>query len=542
MPKIKQVKIKNYKSIKNLTIEFNELFGLVGGNSSGKSNILKAINFVLGESWPMVDKLSIKDYYCENNENHIVIEIYFDSLVETTKGEKIKGVWFSTKENTNMGKNGLFGILTNEGFCYINGEDREKISVIYVPACRNFDYHFSNKSSWSLMGKIILRLNEDLSINLERTESLKTKFLETKEIMQTDLFNAFETSLSNSFDEHVLPKENSVKIEMKSFDPKSLYKNIEIIPSEFENDKNIDQLGDGMKNLIFISMLRAYASTIRDSTIFLIEEPEIYLHPQGRDDLFDVFCELSKKNNQLIYTTHSQEFISVDKFLNIGIVRKKFDLGTHYCTEVTQLNKDKFIVNWKTKTGNDGATLESINEFLDNSVNSEVCRGFFAKKIILVEGQSEKWLLEEYAKKLGISLAKKNVEIISTNGKNNIQKLWILFNEFGYITFTIFDGDKLKNDLSSAKTNKLLLKTFLLTEKDWPETQILDNLAIFEDDLEKMLSNNIENYANLADEAKEKFCLSKGTHKEIIARYVAKKTPVPEFIKRIFTKVGIYNI
>ncbi|NJL96502.1 AAA family ATPase [Candidatus Gracilibacteria bacterium] len=50
--KIKNIKIKNFKSIKNIDFDPSELCALVGANSSGKSNILKAINILLGETYP----------------------------------------------------------------------------------------------------------------------------------------------------------------------------------------------------------------------------------------------------------------------------------------------------------------------------------------------------------------------------------------------------------------------------------------------------------------------------------------------------------
>lgn len=48
---ISKVKIKNYCSIKDLTINFNPgKIIVVGKNNSGKSNIIKAINIVHGEN------------------------------------------------------------------------------------------------------------------------------------------------------------------------------------------------------------------------------------------------------------------------------------------------------------------------------------------------------------------------------------------------------------------------------------------------------------------------------------------------------------
>lgn len=50
--KIARVHIENYRSIKQLDFSPNNYCALIGENNAGKSNILKAINLVLGETWP----------------------------------------------------------------------------------------------------------------------------------------------------------------------------------------------------------------------------------------------------------------------------------------------------------------------------------------------------------------------------------------------------------------------------------------------------------------------------------------------------------
>ena len=50
--KIARVRIENYRSIKQLDFSPNNYCALIGENNAGKSNILKAINLVLGETWP----------------------------------------------------------------------------------------------------------------------------------------------------------------------------------------------------------------------------------------------------------------------------------------------------------------------------------------------------------------------------------------------------------------------------------------------------------------------------------------------------------
>ena len=70
---ISRVIIKNYRSIKDLTLNFSSGKNvIVGKNNSGKSNIIKAINIVLGENSPTYVKsnnITENDFYSSNQEN-----------------------------------------------------------------------------------------------------------------------------------------------------------------------------------------------------------------------------------------------------------------------------------------------------------------------------------------------------------------------------------------------------------------------------------------------------------------------------------------
>ena len=49
------------------------------------------------------------------------------------------------------------------------------------------------------------------------------------------------------------------------------------------------------------------------STYFILEEPELYLHPQAQRSLFDSLQELSAEN-QVLLCTHSSSFINIDNY------------------------------------------------------------------------------------------------------------------------------------------------------------------------------------------------------------------------------------
>lgn len=78
--KIKKLLIKNFRSIKNLELEPANLCALIGPNSSGKTNIMKAIDLVIGEGW--VTKAKVARELFNNPDESIYISLEFEQPVQ----------------------------------------------------------------------------------------------------------------------------------------------------------------------------------------------------------------------------------------------------------------------------------------------------------------------------------------------------------------------------------------------------------------------------------------------------------------------------
>ena len=86
--KISRVVIKNFRSIKSLEFSPKEICILVGENNAGKSNILSALNFLLGETWPSSRSIDRSDYYNEDITQPIEIRVKFEDNLDN-----IQEIW-----------------------------------------------------------------------------------------------------------------------------------------------------------------------------------------------------------------------------------------------------------------------------------------------------------------------------------------------------------------------------------------------------------------------------------------------------------------
>ncbi|WP_462264958.1 AAA family ATPase [Mucilaginibacter sp.] len=193
--------IENYRSIQKTDLEFEPGKNvIVGRNNSGKSNILKAIDLILGEYSPTYDKsenITDNDFFGSITSKPIFVwcEIQREKIQdESLESIDFSGVYktvfskiFADKDRkqeirvrvTNFNKNEKFEIFkftTDKGQARIDGGEFFKKWIGGKPYCNGwtFDKEFADKSSFAL-AFVAYKNNEKLKKELvflyrERTD------------------------------------------------------------------------------------------------------------------------------------------------------------------------------------------------------------------------------------------------------------------------------------------------------------------------------------------------------------------------------------
>ncbi len=202
-------------------------------------------------------------------------------------------------------------------------------------------------------------------------------------------------------------------IEIKIFPPRlqDFFTNTDIIIND-GIESSIENKGDGLKRSLIFSLFITYSEYLKNKKkdkeisedkpfLFLIEEPELYLHPQAQKSLKDTLILISKYD-QVFYSTHSSNFIDISKYLSIGLtIKDPIETGTR----ISFIEKKLF----EPLVQND---YELLMRF-----NPERNEMFFAKKVVLVEGNVEKIVLSHVAELMGKNFDKLNFSIIECGGK-----------------------------------------------------------------------------------------------------------------------------
>lgn len=497
--KIERIIIQNYKSVKHVDLSCSpKINAFIGENSTGKSNIFDAINWSLGPVYPSFNSTQPQDHFMGDPDNKIKITLYFDDGQYLQLAEE----WTDFRGQI---KTGL-----NHSGNYINDGDRQSYCSAYIGVDRTImDYLPSNR--WSLMGRILLEINElfgqdefvdeDTGEVTKKSELFKSEVEKIRdEILFTvrdnhgrEVMKQFISTLQKESAKQLNRPEEDFNIDLNLYDPWNFYRTLQLIVHE--NDTNLSfqasNLGMGVQASISIAVLKAYSQIkLRNSTPLFIDEPELFLHPQSQRNFYKVLCELAENGTQIFYTTHSPNFLTVGRFNEIFIVRKNQADGTY----VRNANPTDFIADLRERTGIDtnepDLMLHYKNAYEETGDTQKANEAFFAKKVILVEGQSESLTLPYLFQLLNFDYIAKAVTIVRCGDKQELDRFYRLYAEFGIPCFIIFDGDRqhegTENEASTIQKNKTIFSLFGV-DSEFPDNNVHDQYLGFEQTLNQNL-------------------------------------------------------
>lgn len=248
--------------------------------------------------------------------------------------------------------------------------------------------------------------------------------------------------------------------------------------------------------------------------IVAIEEPELYLHPSRCRYLSSLLLQLThgagdteSGRNQIIYATHSPYFVDLERFDDVRIARRVRDEGDRpaYC-EIRQFSKSEASRELARIAGGDPAnfTADSFQARASNVMTTMVNEGFFADKVMVVEGASELGVLLKIQEIKQADWPSRDIVIVPAGGKTNIDRPVIVFRGLGIPTYFVFDADghKAGRKLEEEKPrNRHLLRLARVPEEDFPESGAFECYAVFASDLEHEIRSAIGEDAFLAARA-----------------------------------------
>lgn len=315
--------------------------------------------------------------------------------------------------------------------------------VFFIPAVKNInDDLSSNKTSiftklYSKVISLITSSDGDIANIKEQVNNQFKKFKKYNENQSINVdrpaeLNVFETKLSTNLAEWGV----NLEVEVLSPNIDEIFRSSVNIWIHDGIKTDINRKGHGLQRALTFSLIKTLSEQVLEeaslegqhrqvskSSYFIFEEPELYLHPQAQKSLLYSLENLSL-NSQVILCTHSSSLISLEKYKSIAIVRKDNDTKE---TNITQYQEEILEED------------EKKNFQLVSWINQDRAELFFAKKVILLEGATEKTVIPYIAKKLGVF--KYEYTLIDCGSKNNIPSYVKLLEKFKIPYIAVYDKD-----------------------------------------------------------------------------------------------------
>ena len=158
--------------------------------------------------------------------------------------------------------------------------------------------------------------------------------------------------------------------------------------------------------------------------LVIIDEPEIHLHFQFQNEYLRVIEQLNKQQGcQYILVTHSESLISsetIESVIRVSLSDEGY----------TQINQPSITTDQKW-----------LVKILDNKRSTHA---FFGSKVLLVEGDTDRYFFRAVLGEIETKLKKgvvQDIAIIDINDKKKDKEWRTLFDAFGLKTFFITDLD-----------------------------------------------------------------------------------------------------
>ena len=540
--KLTKVIINNFRSFgESQIIELNNQTVLIGNNSSGKTTVLQALSKLFSDK--QNDRIIKKsDFHLpkgsrpgENTRNLFIETIFeFDELDGTLYSPAIPSFF----EHFTVSQDGAKPFLrirlessweddgTVEGsvdtqFYYISSDedtirdedkhraprkDLDKIRVLYVPASRTPEKELGNASG-SMLSRLVNSINwteNEINEITDKIDELNNTFLSENGAL-TQINNEIQKSWELYHEDN---RFSQAELIINSSEMAAALRQIALkfSPTTTEEAFTVSDLGDGLRSIFYFSLVDSILDIELEITkdreenpdnprfklippvltILAIEEPENHIAPHHIGKLIKRFKQLGNNDNsQVILTSHSPAIV------------KRIDPEDLRYLRIE--NNDRVLQTIVSDIQLPQAIDESY-KYIKGAIQAYP-ELYFAKLVVLGEGNSEELLLQKFFDLLGKEVDSSQISIVPLGGRH-VNYFWKLLNalRIPHITLLDFDNERYGGGWGRIKYISEYLYELNTEFREWFHTQGLDFSEIGEREFESIDAPRLSNWFNRLEE------------------------------------------
>ena len=507
--KLRRVRIHNFRSIIDAEIEAHDFTMLVGANNAGKSNFMNALRCFYGDiRWTDNDFPKVESGV-EDQESWV--ELSFDDLTDNewnTLDEQYKaGVKIHSLVLKRYFKGEKVKLKQSNIYAVVNAPDNERVfygantvsatkcgKIVYIPALTTPDDQMKTTGPSPLRDMLSLMLDRFIPQS-EAYGRIGEALNELNREANSD--HGFLSKIAQPINDAL--SQWDVQIDL-SVNPISTDVILKSLISYTFSDTNIhhtefglDRFGHGFQRAVIYELIRL-ASKFRanhktsqtefdpDFTLLLFEEPEAFLHPAQQENMAYHLRQFGQEpGQQVIITSHSPVFVSKngDDLGQICRIQKNSGISTIYQLKQTDIERlikaggdfltvlKQYVADPTVDKKNKEEALKLINNAPTEEIehqyeafrlqlwfDSDRASMFFADKVLLVEGATEKMLFNYLLANNWNDLTRERILIVDALGKFNFHRFIKLFAAYGIRHGIMMDNDN--NEKHHAVINQLI--------------------------------------------------------------------------------------
>lgn len=457
MHKLSEIQILNYRSCKNASLPLDDFTPIVGYNNAGKSNILSAIKWLLKPS-----ALTTDDFYDTETKVEItgIINGLSDEILDRLPANQSTAI----KPYCPNGSLQIRRVLNAPGAVKkIQNlvRDPKVLDKSADDAWQKFPTGIPQALNVLFPTPVHVGAMENVTDDVGKSKSGSTIGELIKNII-TPVYEAHGEALQASLDDigKRLSADGQERAqELKDFDEEASTRVEELFPGlsirlhvppptlqdllklatvrakEEDFDwQHFTSLGHGAQRSIQMALIRYLAeikSTLEENasrTLLLIDEPELYLHPQGIEQVRVALKSLSQINYQVVFSTHSPLLIHQDEISNTLIVNKNNVNGTQTKKPLSSAISE-VITDGPSQT-------RTLFEF------GNAAQILFCDRVLITEGTTERALIPDVFSTLkGKTLGQSRFALVGLGGSGSICKSLKILNAMTIDSKAVADLD-----------------------------------------------------------------------------------------------------
>lgn len=472
--KIRKVLIENFRGIKKLELDLDDVTVLIGENNSGKTAVLDALRLCLRELGPRrrvvfdTYDFHLADAAAEpSSASPIRVEVTFsedkegdwsDKLIGSLNRQKILQVAADGRRHVKLRVTCAYDIKNRDfaqEWYFLNLDDQpltgisetalgtlqHEVTYFYLAALRDAARHFDAK------GPFWRPFLKDSQLPQEKRAEIERKLREVN-----DLVVASHTSFEHARDrlrrlQDVVPMTSGDVVSIEAVPGRmfDMLAKAEIHLGTTTGAKvPVGKHGEGTQSLAVLMLFSAFLDTWPSGApIVALEEPEAHLHPSAVRAMWSVLCGIA---GQKLISTHSGDLLSEIDILHVRRLAR------------TAAGVVSFRVPHSL------LTPEETRKF---NYHVRRARGelLFARCWLLVEGETEMWIYPAAARALNLDLHRAGVRLVEYS-QSDVGLLAKVANVLGIPWYCVMDDDSgrakyepaVKANLgTSAETDRLVL-------------------------------------------------------------------------------------